>query len=81
MVLRNSFQSIIFSGTINKFLKEKTAFSRESYNKQRNYCVKLIRQIKIKYFGNLNVNNIKLGPNFSSKKPMNENISLWEKID
>ena len=23
----------------NKFLKEKTAFSREAYNKQRNYCV------------------------------------------
>ena len=24
----------------NKFLKEKTAFTREAYNKQRNYCVK-----------------------------------------
>ena len=31
----------------NKFLKEKTAFSREAYNKQRNYCVKLIRESKI----------------------------------
>ena len=43
----------------NKFLKEKTAFGREAYNKQRNYCVKLKRENKIKYFGNLNVNNIR----------------------
>ena len=58
----------------NKFLKEKTAFSREAYNKQRNYCVKLIRESKIKYFGNLNVMNITdknffwktIGQNFSS---------------
>ena len=71
----------------NKFLKEKTAFSREAYSKQRNYCVKLIRESKIKYFGNLNVKNITdnknfwktVGSNFSGKKPINENISLWEK--
>ena len=71
----------------NKFLKERTAFSREAYNKQRNYCVKLIRESKIKYFGNLNVKDITdnkkfwktVGSNFSSKKPINENISLWEK--
>ena len=56
----------------NKFLKEKTTFSREAYNKQRNY------------FGNLNVKNITdnkkfwktVRPNFSSKKPTNENILL-----
>ena len=41
-----------------KFLEEKTAFSREAYNKQRNYCIKLIRESKIKYFGNFNVKNI-----------------------
>ena len=71
----------------NKFLKERTAFSREAYNKQRNYCVKLIRESKIKYFGNLNVKDITdnknfwktVGSNFCSKKPINENISLWEK--
>ena len=71
----------------NKFLKEKTVFSREVYNKQRNYCVKLITEGKIKYFGNLNVKNITdnkkfwktVGPNFSSKKQVNENISLREK--
>ena len=39
----------------NKFHKEKTAFSRQGYNKQRNYCVRLIRESKIKHFGNFNV--------------------------
>ena len=66
----------------NKFLNERTAFTREAYNKQRNYRVKLIRKGKIKYFGNLSVKNITdnkkfwktVGPNFSSKKPINENI-------
>ena len=57
----------------NKFLKEKTAFSREAYNKQRNYCVKLIRESKIKYFSNVkNITDDKnfwktVGSNFSSK--------------
>ena len=59
----------------NKFLNEKTVFTREAYNKQRNYRVKLIKKSKIKYFGNLNVKNIRdnkkfwktVGPNFSSK--------------
>ena len=68
----------------NKFLKEKTAFSREVYNKQRNYCVKSIRENKIRYFGNLNVKDITdnknfskaVGPNFFNKKTKNENISL-----
>ena len=67
----------------NKFLKEKTVFSREACNKQRNYCFKLTRESKIKNFDNLNVENIidhkKFWKNFSSKKPINENISLWEK--
>ena len=30
----------------NKFLKEKTAFCREAYNKQTNDCVKFIRESK-----------------------------------
>ena len=62
------------------------AFRREAYNKQRNY-VKLVRESKIKYFNNLNVKNITeskkfcktFGPKFSSTKPVNENIPLWEK--
>ena len=43
----------------NKFLKEETGFIREAYNKQRNYCVKLIRESKLKYFGNFNAKTIK----------------------
>ena len=70
-----------------KFLKEKAAFSRETYNKDRNDCVKLVIESKIKYFGNSNVKSITdnkkfwkaIGSNFSSKKTINENISLWEK--
>ena len=66
---------------INKFPKKKTAFSREAYNK-KNYCVKLIRESKIKYVGNFNVKNITdnknfwktVESNFSSKKPINENM-------
>ena len=75
----------------NKFLtKKKTRLSREAYKKQRNYCVKLIRERKIKYFGNLDVKNLTekgnrkketAGPNFSSKKTINENILSWGKID
>ena len=38
---------MVRSRLINKFLKEKTAFTREAYNKQRNYCVKLIRESKL----------------------------------
>ena len=67
--------------------KKKNAFSREACNKQRNCHVKLTRESKIKYFCNLNVNSITdskifwktVGPNLSSKKPINENISLWGK--
>ena len=73
----------------NKFLMEKTAFSRKTCTKQRNYCLQLIRESKIKCFSNLNVKNITenktiwktAGPNFSSKKPINETISLWENVD
>ena len=52
----------------NKFLKEKTAFSREAYDKQRKYCVKLMRKSTIKYFGNLNV------------KTITENKKFWKTV-
>ena len=53
-----------------KFLKGKSAFSREAYNKQRSYCTRLIRESKIKCLAN-----------FTFKIPINGNLSLWEKID
>ena len=57
----------------NEFLKEKTAFTREVYNKQRNYWVKLISESKIKYLGNLNVNNTSDNKKFC--KPAGLNVS------
>ena len=46
----------------------KNAFSRDVNNKKRNYCVKLIRESKIKYFGNLNVKKITESKKFWSIK-------------
>ena len=42
----------------NKFLKLKTDENRLVYNRQPNYCVKLLRQKKKKHFENLNINSI-----------------------
>ena len=47
---------------------EKTAFSRKAYNKQRNYCVQLIRETKAKCFSNLDVKNI------------TENKTIWKTV-
>ena len=41
---------IVRSRIRNKFLQEKNPFRRKAYDRQRNYCVKLIREIK--YFRN-----------------------------
>ena len=38
-----------------KFLKRESASSRETYNKETNYCVRAIRKIKIKFIGSLSV--------------------------
>ena len=59
----------------NKLLKEPTQLNRLAYKKQRNYCVSLMRQNKIQYYGSLNVNHITdnknfwrvVKPNFSNK--------------
>ena len=39
----------------NKYLKEKRADSKITYDKQRNYCVNLLRRTKKKYFANINI--------------------------
>ena len=70
----------------NGFLKDQTPINRQAYKKQRNFCVKFIRKSRKNYFDNLDIKNISdnrkfwktVGPFFSSKKPVNENISLWE---
>ena len=42
----------------NKFLKTKTDANRKAYNKQRNYCVSLIRRERKSFFNNLDTKGI-----------------------
>ena len=39
----------------NKYLKEKSADSKIAYDKQRNYCVNLLRRTKKNYFADINI--------------------------
>ena len=49
---------MVRSRLMNKFLDERTAFSREAFNKLKNHHLKLVKERKIEYFSNLNVKNI-----------------------
>ena len=42
----------------NKYLKEKSADLKIAYDKQRNYCVNLLRRNKKKYFANINISSV-----------------------
>ena len=42
----------------NKFLKNPTTENRLIYNRQRNFCLSLVREEKREYFGNLNETDI-----------------------
>ena len=42
----------------NRFLKQKSEVSRETYTTQRNYSVNLLRKTEREYFANIKVNNI-----------------------
>ena len=48
----------------NKFLKDPSAANIFSYNKQRNWCVSLLRKGKKKYFPNLNEKDITVNKKF-----------------
>ena len=52
----------------NKFLKDPSAENKFSYNKQRNWCVSLLRKEKKKYFANLN------------EKDITDNKKFWQTI-
>ena len=41
-----------------KFLKTRNNTDRLNYNKQRTFCVSLIRKEKTKYFANLNIKDV-----------------------
>ena len=42
----------------NKYLKEKSADLKIAYDKQRKYCVNLLRRNKKKYFANINISSV-----------------------
>ena len=68
----------------NKYLKEKNADSKIAHDKQRNYCVNLLRRTKKKYFANINISSITdnkkfwkaVKPLFSDKISHKETINL-----
>ena len=70
-----------------KFINSKTDADRIAYNKQRNYCVSLIRKGKKAYYSNLNIRDVtdnktfsrKVKPLFSEKETLQTKILLVEK--
>ena len=70
----------------NKYLKNPNKSNKHKYNKQRNYCVNLLRKEKNKYYKNLDVKLITdnkqfwktIKPFFSDKHNMHTNITLIE---
>ena len=66
-----------------KYLKEKKADSKIAYDKQRNYCVNLLRRTKKNYFANINISSITDNKNFwKTIKPLfSYKISHKERIN
>ena len=70
----------------NKYLKEKSVESKIAYDKQRNYCLNLLRRIEKNYFANINISSINdnkkfwktVNPLFSDKIFHKETINLVE---
>ena len=52
----------------NKHLEEKSSNSKIAYDKQRNYCVNLLRRTKKKYFANINIS------------PITDNRKFWKTV-
>ena len=66
----------------NKFIDSKADADRIAYNKQRNYCVSLIRKEKKAYYSNLNIRDVTDNKTFWRKvKPLfSEQVNLQTKI-
>ena len=70
----------------NKFFKTKTDANRKAYNKQRNYCVSLLRREKKSFFNNLDTKKVvdnksfwrTVKPFFSDKNRVKNKITLIE---
>ena len=70
------------TGLRNKFLKNRTESNRVSYDKQRNFCVSLLRKAKKDYYGNLNEKDAIYNKNFwKTVKPLfSDKVKPSEKI-
>ena len=70
----------------NKYLKSKSLTDRKNYNMQRNFCKKLLRTIKNKYFNSLYTIKVTdnrtfcrtIAPTFPNKNSKSEKIILNE---
>ena len=70
----------------NKFLKDPSSSNRANYNKQRNFCVKLLRNTKRNYYNNLDLKLITdnkmfwktIKPLFSDKTKACQKMTLVE---
>ena len=71
----------------NRFLRTRCIGDKEAYNKQRNYCVSLIRKTKQQYYNNLGHRNVAdnksfwkyTKPIFSEKSSNSNKITKVEK--
>ena len=70
----------------NKYHNNPNALNKANYNKQRNYCVNVLRREKKKYYGSLNINTFTdnkkfwntINPFFSEKNTLSRKITLIE---
>ena len=73
----------------NMYLKNRSDNNKREYNKQRNYCVSLLRKTKTKYYGNLNEKDLTdnkqfwrtVKPLLSDKIKSSEKITLVEQAE
>ena len=71
----------------NRFLRTRCIGNKEAYNKQRNYCVSLIRKTKQQYYNNLDHKKVAdkksfwkyINPLFLNKSTNSNKITLVEK--
>ena len=71
----------------NRFLKSRSFEDKAAYNKQRNYCVSLVRKTKTDYYNNLDHKKVVdnkllwkyIKPHFSDKSSSFNDITLVEK--
>ena len=84
---KDIFKAIMHRTSLrHKFLKSRSTEDRKAYNKQRNYCVSLIREIKKDYYKNLDYKKIidnksfwkHVKPLFTKKNVRSSKITLVE---